>query len=174
MDSQARDIGPGEMRLDAEKKLAANPNDAVTWLGAQRDFAAADAKEAFAADDKVKANTAALLAETYSMAADELAGLRERTALAQQLLVSRLIVALADAKAPAWTATHRHYKGTLYRVTGRRSSAEHEELEEGVEYDDAEGNRFWLPLRRWQGTTESGKPRYQAIIPGDSREAAAD
>jgi hypothetical protein len=80
-----------------------------------------------------------------------------------EVLKNRVVVALSAAKDPEWVPTHRHYKGKLYRVTGRRMDAEHEELEEKVEYDDREGGRFVLSRRKFEGRLESGKPRYEYI-----------
>jgi len=168
MDSQAREVSPGEMRLAAENELRKFPNDNLTWLQAQRDFAAADAKEAFALDDKIRANAAADKADRFAKATEELRVIREKIAVAEQLLFNRLVVALNNAKSPPWSPTHRHYKGALYRVTGtKRQNAEHDEPIDGIEYDDAEGHQWWLPRQRWESFNGAGKPRYAAILPGD-------
>lgn len=80
-----------------------------------------------------------------------------------EALKNRIMVALQAAKNPPWVPTHRHYKGTLYRVVGKTNNAEHEELQEMVEYDDEEGNKFVLPTRKWESQLDSGKPRYEFI-----------
>lgn len=80
-----------------------------------------------------------------------------------EVLKNRVIVALHEAKQPEWKPTHRHYKGKLYRVTGTRFNADHEELTEEVEYDDVDGNKYTLSRRRWDSFLDSGKPRYEFI-----------
>lgn len=155
------------MRLNAEKKLLENPDDNLTWLLVQRDLAIANREEAFAADDKAKANRHAVSADRIFKASEELRHLRGRMAVAEKLLTSRLIVSLGKATKPAWKPTHKHYKGKLYRVTGIRADANGQELVDGVEYDDAMGNRYYLHRSRWDSLLDSGKPRYQVILNND-------
>lgn len=92
--------------------------------------------------------------------------LTEVNALMTEALRQRIIVALQNARQPAWVPTHRHYKGKLYRVTGQRMDAEHEELEEKIEYDDADGGKFVLSRRKWESLLPSGRPRYEYIYQG--------
>lgn len=108
------------------------------------------------------------LATLYHDAVTALEKLMEQNALLTETLKNRVLVALSEAKAPAWVPTHRHYKGTLYRVTGIRYDAEHEELVEKVEYDDEHGGRFVLAKRRWESVLDSGKQRYEFLYPGSA------
>lgn len=103
------------------------------------------------------------LAELYFEASSAVTKLVEQNSLLTETLKARVIVALGEAKDPPWKATHRHYKGKLYRVTGYRQNTDHDELEEQVEYDDEEGNRYTLSRRRWDSLLGSGKPRYEFI-----------
>lgn len=92
--------------------------------------------------------------------------LTEVNSLMTDALRQRIMVALQDARVPAWVPTHRHYKGKMYRVTGVRMDAEHEELEEKIEYDDADGRRFVLSRRKWESILPSGRPRYEYLYQG--------
>ncbi len=104
------------------------------------------------------------MAKMYHEAAATLSALIDQNEMLTEVLKRRVLVALAEAKAPEWVPTHRHYKGKLYRVTGTRWNADHEELEEQIEYDDADGKKYTLARRRWESVLESsGKPRYEFV-----------
>jgi len=106
------------------------------------------------------------LATLYHDAITTLEKLIDQNAKLTETLKNRVIVALDEAKEPVWAPTHRHYKGTLYRVTGVRWDADHEELAEMIEYDDADGTRFVISKRRWESTLDSGRQRYEYIYAG--------
>lgn len=99
-------------------------------------------------------------------AANTVTALVDQNILMQEVLKNRILVALDNAKEPAWVPTHRHYKGGLYRVTGIRWDAEHDELVELIEYDDAEGKRFVMTKRRFESRLDSGGARYEYIYDG--------
>lgn len=162
-DQQSRTIGPEEIRRDTEAMVDANPNDILVWLEAERNLEAVNRHEAFAVDDKVKANRHDERTNRFAAAVRELTKARERLATFTEVLCSRIEVALVEAKQPAWVATHLHYKGTLYRVTGMRNDANGQELVEGIDYDDAAGNRYYLHRSRFESVLESGRPRYQVL-----------
>jgi hypothetical protein len=144
--------------------IIGNP-DLVRQLSERRKYHGDIATEELKKDppnyDVVNPNQA--LATLYHDAVTTLEKLIQQNALLTEALKNRVIVALVDAKAPAWVPTHRHYKGTLYRVTGIRYDAEHEELVEKVEYDDEHGNRFILSKRRFESALDSGKQRYEYL-----------
>lgn len=158
-----RDVSPEELRELVEKMRAKDPDNVAVWLDGECQLEAALRKEAFAVEDKVKANRHDERCNRFGAATLELLRLRERMEAFTEVLGNRIIVALKEAREPSWQPTHRHYKGTLYRVTGRRFNAEGEELIDGVDYDDAAGRRYWLPLSRWESTLESGKLRYRPL-----------
>lgn len=162
-----RDVPAEELREIAAKIAALDPNDVLCWLGGELQLEAAMRKEAFDANDKVAGNRHDLRADKFGAAVVEVTKLRNRIAAFTEVLGNRLIVALQEAKRPGWQATHQHYKGTLYRVTGQRQNAEGEELVDGVDYDDATGKRYWLPIVRWESTLESGRLRYRPLL-GDA------
>ncbi len=164
-----REVPPEELRMDTEAMIAAAPNDIIVWLKGERNLEVAQRGEAFAVEDKVKANHHDGRANRFAEAIREMTDARSRLAAFAIVLGNRILVALKEAKQPEWHPTHRHYKGTLYRVTGTRMDANGEELIEGVEYDDATGKRYFLHRSRWDGNLESGKPRYQVLIKGDER-----
>lgn len=151
------------LRRSAETK---ETSDIVEWLLLQRDYWASIYQTEFQkgdlADYKI-INPANDLASQYNTAAEEIRKGRELVAALTESLRNRVLVQLKEAKEPAWVATHRHYKGTLYRVTGIRFDSEHEELIEKVEYDCEEGNKYVLSRRRFESHLESGKPRYEYI-----------
>lgn len=93
-DQQSRAVSPEERRADARVKLAAKPDDNLTWLQVRAAFAAADRDDAFAKEDKALANKHDVIATCFHKAAQELESLRERMSSAEKLLVSRLIVEL--------------------------------------------------------------------------------
>jgi hypothetical protein len=105
------------------------------------------------------------LAELYHDAMFAIRRLMEQNALLVEAMGKKLVVALEEFKETPvrWVPTHRHYKGTFYRVTGTRWNADHEELEEEVEYDDAAGKKYTLSRRRWDSFTGSGRPRYEHV-----------
>jgi hypothetical protein len=140
-------------------------NDIMEWLLLQRDAQAEISAMEFGKHDPDYGviNPAEALKLKFFEAAEELRKLRGVNASLSEALKNRIIVALADAKAPAWEPTHKHYKGTLYRVTGVRMDAEFEELIEKVEYDDADGEKFVLSKDRFNSLIGSGKPRYEFI-----------
>lgn len=76
---------------------------------------------------------------------------------------------------PAWTPTHRHYKGTLYRVTkrGKRIWAGNDERNGSmlVEYDNAAGGEFALSEGDFDSEVEDGIRRY---APLDAESAQPD
>lgn len=166
--TQSRAVPPGEQRLMAAHELAKNPTDNLSRIEFLRDMAAADREEAFLAGDNVKANEKDAYLKHLVGAARELRSLRARLEVMDQVLNNRLVIALKEAKVPPWVATHRHYKkGDLYRVTGIRWNAEHDDLVEEVEYDDSDGKKFTISRRRWESVTDSGKLRYAPIMPGE-------
>jgi hypothetical protein len=140
-------------------------NDIMEWLLLQRDAQAEISAMEFGKHDPDSGviNPAEALKLKFFEAAEELRKLRDVNASLTDALKNRIIVALADAKAPAWEPTHRHYKGKLYRVTGVRMDAEFEELIEKVEYDDADGEKFVLSKDRFNSLIGSGRPRYEFI-----------
>lgn len=141
-------------------------DDILEWLLSERDLSASVAAEEFQKGDLADYNVinpAVDRSDRYARAAAEIERSRELIALMTESLRNRILVALAEAKAPEWVPTHRHYKGTEYRVTGTRMDAEYEELIEKVEYDDREGNRYVLSRSRFESFLGSGKPRYEFI-----------
>lgn len=165
---QSRQVLPAEMRRDSEALLAANPEDNLTWLEAERNLEVASREEAFAAEDMVTANRHAKRANHLADCINEMRKMREMVGHMTTALRGRIIVAVTEAK-PEWKPTHRHYKGMLYRVTGTRANSEGEELVEGIEYDDAKGTRYFLRRDRWESLLESGRPRYQPLYPEEVR-----
>ena len=152
----------------AQQDLVKSPKDPLVWLHSMRSLASADRDEAFQAGDNVLANKHYDMTLRFAEAANELEKLRKQDAVMTVVLKNRLEIALVAAEDSAWMPTHRHYKGTLYRVTGtKRRSAEGDEPIDGVDYDDAEGNRWWMPMHRWMSVTGTGKPRYAALLPDD-------
>lgn len=170
MDSQTRRMSPNEIRQAANLALQASPNDNLVWLRAERDFAIADRNEAFAIDNQIGANIHAKKANHLAECVNELEKLRKINADMTKVLVNRVLVALNEATSPPWKPTHRHYKGTLYRVTGVRKDASGDELIEGFDYDDAMGNRYFLDRNRFESHLDSGRPRYQVLYPNDVKE----
>lgn len=164
MSSESRNISPDELRQFVDKMRARNPDDVMVWLDGECNLEAAARDEAFQVDDKIKANNHAIRAERFGQAVKEMAKLRSRIEAFTEALQHRIVVAVGEAKQPAWKATHRHYKGTLYRATGHRQNAEGQELVDGIDYDDATGKKYWLPLSKWESNLESGRPRYQPLI----------
>ncbi len=162
-----REVKADEMRRDTEAMMAAEPNDVLVWLMSERNLEAAQRSEAFDLEDKIKANRHDERVNRFAAAIRELEDARNRIAAFTTVLSNRILVALQEAKQPEWTPTHRHYKGTLYRVTGTRMDANGDELVEGVEYDDATGKRYFLHRTRWDEVLASGKPRYQVLLKGD-------
>jgi len=167
MSSMVRDVPPDELREDALRKLETAGDDVLVWLDVERTLEAASRKEAFMSDDKVKANRHDARCNKFASAYAEIQSLRERMAAFQLVLANRIIIALGEAERPPWRATHRHYKGALYRVTGTRMDANGDELVEGVEYDDATGKRFFLRRERWESRTSTGRLRYQPLLEGE-------
>lgn len=165
--SLTRQVPPAEMRLEAAHKLLES-NDDLTWLKVQRDLEVADREEAFQAGDFLVANKKDERANYYARLIVVIEDLRKKEEVFQKALVNKIVIALEEAERPAWKATHRHYKGTLYRVTGLRQDANGQELIEGVDYDDAMGNKYFLHRERWEGKLDSGKMRYQALIFDDA------
>jgi hypothetical protein len=101
-----------------------------------------------------------------SLAEDALAQ-REYAAAATCRMAASKLRALAPA--PAWTPTHRHYKGALYRVTkrGKRIWAGNDDRNGAlvVEYDNAAGGEFALPDADFDGEVEGGRRRYEPLSP---------
>lgn len=148
--------------------LMPNPR-IIEELEVERDAKGAISAEALRKDDWVVVNELAPHIQRNADAAITIKNLLEQNKLMGEVLKNRILVALAEAKEPAWVPTHRHYKGKMYRVTGERQNADHEELEPMVEYDDAEGNRFVISKRRWESRLESGRPRYEFIYQRDGK-----
>ena len=163
--TQSRAVPPAEMRRDSEAVLYANPSDNLLWLENERTAEASRREEEFAVNNMIAANIHAKRATHFASCITELKALREINEHMTTVLRNRVLIALQSAERPPWKATHRHYKGTLYRVTGTRNNAEGEELIEGVEYDDLLGNRYFLNRERFESRIESGKPRYQTLYP---------
>lgn len=159
----SRTVTPSERRRNT---ILMDPDQVVTWLGAMRDEASADRDEAFNASDMLTANAADARCTMFARAHEDLVGLAAQNEELTKVLKRRVVVALHEAEAPPWTATHRHYKGTLYRVTGLRYDATGEELVEGIEYDDAEGRRFWISRARFESILPSGRARYELVTDG--------
>lgn len=167
MTSLTRNINPEELRDYVEEIRSKNPDDSLVWLSGECNLEAAQREEAFSVDDKLKANHHAKRAEWYGKLLFDMVSLRTRMEAFTEVLQGRIIVALKEGRRPAWQATHRHYKGTLYRVSGIRQDANGPELVEGVEYDDAAGNRYFLHRDRFESKLDSGKLRYQPLLTGD-------
>jgi predicted negative regulator of RcsB-dependent stress response len=167
MDSQTRPITSEELVAEAEAWIRNNPHDQLAWLMAERNLEVAKRNDAFKTDSIVAANQHDNWANKLEESIREIMYLRKVNAAMQKALVSRVIVALNEAQQPAWKATHQHYKGTLYRVTGTRGDARGEELVAGVDYDDAAGNRYFLDREKWESRLESGKLRYRPLVPGE-------
>jgi len=165
---QSRTVPSSEMRRDTEALLAANPEDNLAWLEAERNLEAASREEAFAVESMVLANQHAKRANHFADCVAEMRKLREITGHMTTALRGRIIVAVTEAR-PEWRPTHRHYKGTLYRVTGTRANSEGEELVEGIEYDDEKGTRYFIRRDRWESLLDSGRPRYQPLYPEEVR-----
>lgn len=156
----------GEMTRLRRSNDAKREDDIVEWLEVQRDAQAAIYQMEFQRGDLADygvINPATDLAERYSRAAEEIKRLRTLHDLLVEAVKNKVLVALEDAKSPPWVPTHRHYKGTLYRVTGMRWDAEFEELVEKVEYDDSDGKKFVLARSRWESMLNSGRPRYEYV-----------
>jgi len=165
MTPQSRKVDPEEIRRDTEEMLEANPVDVLTWLKAERNLESALRSEAFAVDDKVKANHHDARCDKLAKVIREVEDLRTRRDAFSVILQSKIMLALSEAQKPVWSATHRHYKGTLYRVTGTRMDARGEELIEGIDYDDAAGNKYFLDRERWESHVPSGRLRYEPLLP---------
>lgn len=161
-DKISRDVPPAELRADAAKLIVDN-DDLLAWLKAELLLEAAQRAESFATSDIVKANQHDARATRFGDAIKELESLRTINSELRRVTINRVLVALTHAERPPWKATHQHYKGTLYRVTGTRSDAEGEELIEGVEYDDVDGHRYFLKRTRFESILDSGKARYAAL-----------
>jgi predicted negative regulator of RcsB-dependent stress response len=111
------------------------------------------------------------MAQLYNDAMQVIAQLLNHNIEMQHALSQRVLAVIKENKDPPWVATHRHYKGTLYRLTGERKDARYDELENVMLYDDKEGNKFTLPKRQWYSHLEDGRPRYESIpsnVPGES------
>lgn len=143
--------------------------DNLEWLLAMRDHHGRVRDTAFAKEDFLTANEHDPLCHQFFLAAEEVRKNRELLIAMTEVMRNRIIIALVEAKAPVWEPTHRHYKGDLYRMTGIRWDAEHEELNELVEYDNIDGKKFCISKRRWDSLLDSGKPRYQYLYEGSER-----
>lgn len=165
MTQQSTKVERAEEMTQLRHAQSTRDNDIMEWLLLQRDYHAEVSAMEFGKHDPDYGviNPAEALKGKFFEAAEELRKLRDVNASLTDALKNRIIVALADAKAPAWEPTHRHYKGKLYRVTGVRMDAEFEELIEKVEYDDADGTKFVLSKDRFNSLIGSGKPRYEFI-----------
>lgn len=142
------------------------PDQLLRDLDERRDHHAALRDAAIKTDDFSVAGEQEPLVQIYHDAGKHLRALMAQNEAMRRVLVSRVLVELEVAEKPPWKATHRHYKGTLYRATGERMNADHEELEPMVEYDDADGRRFVISKRRWESHLESGRPRYEYVYEG--------
>lgn len=69
----------------------------------------------------------------------------------------------------AWTPTHRHYKGGLYRLVG---IGKHSETEEDLAIYESQDERLWArPLAMWNENVEVGGqvvPRFTPLTPSPS------
>jgi hypothetical protein len=151
------------LRRNTEQK---QNDDIAEWLLVQRDHHASVYQQEFQKGDLADyavINPANELADRYARAAEEIAKSRVMIANLTEALRSRVLVQLADAKAPPWTPTHVHYKGKGYRFLRVVKCADHEELEPMVEYDDSEGEVYVLSQNRWESMTGTGKPRYRYV-----------
>lgn len=75
----------------------------------------------------------------------------------------------ATERQPQWKATHRHYKGGLYRVIGE---AVHTETSAFLTiYDNEQGNIFARPQGMFYGTIEDGTPRFRSLLPKEAGKA---
>lgn len=109
------------------------------------------------------------LAQLYNDAMQVITQLLNHNIEMQHALSHRVLVAVKEMKEAPWVATHRYYKGGLYRLTGERMSAEYDEPTPVVLYDDEKGNKWTLPKRRWYSHLPDGRPRYEALpqkVPG--------
>lgn len=180
-DRQSREATAEDLRGIAAAMAERANDDVLVWLEQQGTLAAADRYEAFKAGENVRANKLDDLCTRFAQAGDEFRKLRLFEQVSRDLLVARLEVALKAARAPDWRPTHRHYKGGLYRFLGQVRDANHEELSDGVVYDDRDGNRYFLLRSRFESLLESGRPRYEilsedimaSIMKGEVRAAKA-
>ena len=66
----------------------------------------------------------------------------------------------------AWTPTHRHYKGGLYRLIG---IGKHSETEEDLAIYESQDERLWArPLTMWNENVEvddKAVPRFAPLPP---------
>lgn len=153
-------------RLRRNTEMAAPKDDVLEWLLLRRDDQASIVQAEFQRGDLADygvINPAQELSSMFGASADEVKFLRGICSRMTEALRGRVLVALAEAKAPPWTPTHQHYKGKAYRFLRLVQSADHEELEDMVMYDDSEGNTFVLSKNRWESHTGTGRPRYQYI-----------
>ncbi len=165
MSDQQKNLPPDQMRAYARQEfLVPNQDKSLAWIRYCRDLEAADREEAFQADDKVKANLHAERCQGFADAAVRLEKLIEVHGQMRDVLQARIVVALNEARMPAWKPTHLHYKGTGYRVLKYIKDANGQELADAVVYDDHLGNTYTLVRSRFEGLLESGKPRYQPIV----------
>lgn len=161
-----------DLRRSAEALQKSN-DDIVEWLLVRRDHYAGVYQTEFAKGDLANyavINPANELADRYNRAAEEIKKGRVMVDQLTESLRSRVLVQLAEAKAPPWEPTHVHYKGKAYRFLRVVQNADHEELEPMVMYDDSEGNTYVLSQNRWESATGTGRPRYRYVgLAGEER-----
>ncbi len=167
-DSKQSDIVTSEEEMTRLRRNTetVKKDDICEWLLVQRDHHASVSAQEFQKGDLADygiINPATDLSDRYNRAATEIAVLRELKDNLTEALRNRVIVQLREAKLPPWEPTHVHYKGTEYRFIRVVQSADHEELEPMVMYDDRDGNTYVLSQNRWESFTGTGKPRYRYI-----------
>lgn len=166
MTTLTENVNTAEEMQSLRRHSSAKAPDVLDWLVLQIDLrqevSIGEFQKGDLADYNV-INPAEEEKENLHKVVKEVMRLRVQNAQMTEALKNRITVALTEARDPPWVPTHRHYKGTEYRVIGRVMCADHEELEEMVLYDDLAGRRFVLSRRRWESRLESGRPRYEFL-----------
>jgi len=158
-------LNPEEIRDYAREQLKKNPDDILAWLQYKLDMTHADREEGFRVGDHVAANRHDAMVQKFAKAVEEISRLRRHNEVTLGALMNELEVRLRNAKAPLWRATHRHYKGTEYRLIKRVLNTEETEAFPAVVYDDERGQAYTLSLEKWESKLESGRFRYEPLVP---------
>lgn len=161
MTTQSRTVGPEELRADTEKM---DTSDSLNWLLAERNIAHANSVEAMNSGDMVAANRWQERAQRFTDSSKELQEALKKCREMERVLTNRVIVALKEAERPSFSATHKHYKGGVYRVLLEASDANGVELIDGVVYDDPQGRTYFLHKDKFLSVLPSGKPRYEMVL----------
>jgi len=159
-------LNPDEIRDYAREQLKKNPDDILAWLQYMLDMTHADREEGFRVGDHVAANRHDALVQKFAAAVQEMSRLRQHNQVTVQALMNTVEISLRNAKAPPWRATHLHYKGTAYRVLSMKVlNAEETEAFPAVVYDNEQGQVYTLSKEKWESRLESGRLRYEPLIP---------